>query len=589
MWASQLLGKSSTLESALLWMIDQNPGPTVMVFPTEANAGHWSKNRLTPQLDACTVLRDLIEPTSSRRLKHLGVGGNTILHKTFRGGWLILGGANSPANLAAHTARWTFFDEVDKFPESAGTEGDVVLLTEQRSARYTDAFSVKTSTPTLEGMSRIAKELAGTDCRRWHLTCLACREEFVLGWNDVRWDKMENERGERIHLLETAHLVCPVCEAKHDETARVRMVSEGRWVPMRPEIRSRRGYALNALNVLGPVKRGYASWLHYLAARFLDAEKLGVEGQKTFVNLILGEPFALETTPPPDFENLYGRRELYPEYEDEIVIPEKVLLLTVGADIQSDRIEAEILGFGNQEETWGIAYKVFKGDTELPHIFKEFDEWVRKKWRHASGHLMWPAAVAIDSGNKPTQPYSFVLKARREYVYCVKGTRGYTSHWVQRSGTRRPLMILKVDGPKERLYSQLRLNDPGPGYQHFPANPSAGYDQEYFKQLTAEKMVKGTSAPYFVKIHSRANEALDARIYALAAREFLPGVNYAKIAANLAVAPESDWRPEAAPPPPPPEPPPIVPPNAKTISPPLPPVKPKMRRVLGGSGWGRAY
>jgi phage terminase large subunit GpA-like protein len=201
---------------------------------------------------------------------------------------------------------------------------------------------------------------------------------------------------------------------------------------------------------------------------------------------------------------------------------------------------------------------------------------------------MWPAAVAIDSGNKPTQPYSYVLKARREYVYAVKGVRGYTSHWVQRSGTRRPLMVLKVDGPKERLYSQLRLNDPGPGYQHFPANPSAGYDQEYFKQLTAEKMVKGTSAPYFVKIHSRANEALDSRIYALAAREFLPGINYAKIAASLAVAPESDWRPTAAPPPPPPEPPLIVPANARAIPSP-PSVKPKVRRVLGGTNWGRAY
>jgi phage terminase large subunit GpA-like protein len=303
---------------------------------------------------------------------------------------------------------------------------------------------------------------------------------------------------------------------------------------------------------------------------------------------VLAETWAIETTPPPDFEALYARRELYPEYENEIVIPEKVLLLTVGADVQHDRIECEILGFGLSEETWGIAYKVFKGDTELPNIFAEFDEWVRKKWRHASGHLMWPAAVAIDSSNKPAAPYAYVLRCRREYVYAIKGVRGYTSHWVQRSGAKKPLMILKVDGPKERLYSQLKLTEYGPGYQHFPANPSAGYDMEYFKQLTAEKMVHGSTAPYFVKIHSRPNEALDARIYALAAREFLPGVNYPKIAANLAVAPESDWRPgvqvkspEA--PPPPPEPPPVIPSNART--PPPPP--PKVRRAM--TGWGRAY
>jgi phage terminase large subunit GpA-like protein len=148
-------------------------------------------------------------------------------------------------------------------------------------------------------------------------------------------------------------------------------------------------------------------------------------------------------------------------------------------------------------------------------------------------------------------------------------------------------MILKVDGPKERLYSQLRLNDYGPGYQHFPENPSAGYDQEYFKQLTAEKMVHGSAAPYFVKIHSRANEALDARIYALAAREFLPGVSYAKIAAGLAIAPENDWRPDSPPLPAPESPPPVIPPNPRAVRP--EPPKPRVRREMGPGSWGRAF
>ena len=586
MWASQFLGKTSIIEGGILWMMHQNPGTLVCVFPTEANAGHWSKNRLSSQISACSAVREIVEETSSRKSRHLGTGGNTVLHKMFKGGWIVMGGANSPAALASHTSRWQLFDEVDKFPPSAGDEGDVILLTEQRGARYADSFSVKTSTPTLADMSRIEKELEGTDCRRWHVQCPHCLEEFVINWSHIRWEKTEDEKGNRIHLIEDAYIQCPFCEAKHDERARVEMVSKGRWIPLRPHIRSKRGYHANAFICLGTPKRGFSGWLHYFVQRFFDAERLGVEGQKTFANLILAETFALETTPPPDFESLYARRELYPEYENEIVIPPKVLLLTVGADVQHDRIECEILGFGINEETWGIAYKVFKGDTELPNIFNEFDEWVRRKWRHASGHLMWPAAVAIDSSNKPTQPYAYVKRCRREYVFAIKGDRGYTAHWVQRSGARKPLYILKVDGPKERLYSQLKLNDPGPGYQHFPANPSAGYDQEYFKQLTAEKMVHGATAPYFVKIHSRANEALDARIYALAAREFLPGISYAKIAAGLAEAPLSDWRPSAAPPPPPEPPPPVIPPNPRAVRP-EPPKNPRVRR--GTSGWGRAY
>jgi phage terminase large subunit GpA-like protein len=592
MWASQFLGKTSIIEGGILWMMDQNPGTAVCVFPTQDNASHWSKNRLSNQIANCPSIRELVEAPSSRKLRHLGVGGNTILHKQFAGGCIVLGGANSPASLEAHTARWQVFEEVDRYPESSGEEADVIILTLQRGAKFADSFSVTTSTPTLADMSRIEKELAGTDCRKWFVPCPACKTEFVIMWHHVRWPKEESaQTGDTIHRIEEAYLECPACKAKLDEAERVKMVWAGKWKPTRGWIKAKRGYWANAFIVLGPIKRGFKSWLHYFAQRFLDAERLGVEGQKTFVNLILGESFKVETSPAPEHEALYARRDFCVEHEGEIVIPERVCLLTVGADVQQDRIECEIVGFGNQEETWGIAYAVFRGDTERPDIFTAFDEWVRKKWRHASGHYIWPAAVAIDSSNKPTQPYAYVVRAKREYVYAVKGRRGYTPHWVQRSGSRKPLMILSVDGPKERLYSQLRLVDYGPGYQHFPANPSAGYDLEFFRQLTAEKMVHGPTAPYFVRIHSRPNEALDARVYALAAREFLPGVNYAKIQANFARNAENDWRPNRpsvqeaqAPAEPPPT---LVPANQKTPLQERVSVKPIVRCEL--TGWGRAY
>src|SRR5215472_4674025 len=149
MFASQALGKSSILEGGLCWMIDQNPGTCVMVFPTDSNAAHWSKNRFTPQATTCRAIREKMELASHSRGSRLGEGGNTILHKSFVGGWMVLGGSNSPAQLAAHTARWTLFDEIDRYPGSAGEEGDVITLCEQRTFWHPEAFSVKTSTPTL--------------------------------------------------------------------------------------------------------------------------------------------------------------------------------------------------------------------------------------------------------------------------------------------------------------------------------------------------------------------------------------------------------------------------------------------------------
>jgi phage terminase large subunit GpA-like protein len=479
---------------------------------------------------------------------------------------------------------------VDRYPESAESEGDPITLVEQRSFRHPEAFSVKTSTPTLTDMSRIATEMEGTDYRKWFVRCTKCRNEFVIMWKDIRWPKRIDERtGRKVHLTEEAYVECPACETRYDDKARQALVRKGRWIATRPDNRGAYGYWANAFIVLGPCRRGFKSWLHYLVDRFFRAERLGLEGRKTFQNLILAETYTLETLPPPDHINIMSRREEYPEFEGEIVVPERCLVLTAGVDVQHNRLECEILGHGVREENWGIAYKSFRGNTELPEVFAELDEWLLKRWRHASGHWIWPAAVCIDSSDKPTQPYAYVRRCRRQYWFAVKGSRGYTPQWVKRSGKRDAnLLILAVDGPKERLYSALNtVLEYGPSYQHFPSNPSCGYDQEYFEQLTAEKMVKGSSAPYFVPIHSRPNHALDARIYGLAALEMLPNIAWDKIRASFAEPPENDWRPEAPPspeaePPPPPAPTPTpVPATLAALARPLLPVK----RLLPGRGW----
>ena len=542
MFASQALGKTSIIEGGLAWMISENPGTCVLVFPTDANAGHWSKNRFTPQVNTCAQLREKMERVT--RKGRLGEGSNTVLHKTFVGGWMVLGGSNSPAQLSAHTARWTVFDEIDRYPASAGEEGDVITLCEQRTFRHPEAFSVKTSTPTLTDMSRIATEMESTDFRKWFVTCEKCANEFVIMWKDIRWPKTtEAKTGRKTHLVEEAYLECPACEAKYDDAARQRIVRAGRWVATKPENAGARGYWANAFIVLGPCRRGFKSWLHYLVDRFFRAQKLGLEGAKTFQNLILGETYTLETLPPPDYLNLLARRELYRERDDgEVIVPQRCLILTAGIDVQHNRLECEILGHGVSGETWGIAYKSFRGNTELPEVFDEMHEFVTKRWQHESGHAMWPAAVCVDSSDKPTQPYAYIRRVKRAYFFAVKGSRGYVAQWVKRSGAKQAnLLILMVDGPKERLYSALNtVFEHGPSYHHFPENCQCGYDEEYFKQLTSEKMVKGAAAPYFVQIHSRPNHALDARIYALAALETLPNISWSKIAQNFAEKPLSD-------------------------------------------------
>jgi phage terminase large subunit GpA-like protein len=261
---------------------------------------------------------------------------------------------------------------------------------------------------------------------------------------------------------------------------------------------------------------------------------------------VMTEPYELDTDPAPDYNMLYDRREAYKEHNSEIILPAGVMLLTVGADVQRDRIEAEILGTGFDGETWGVEYRSFYGSTELPAVYKEFDAWSQKRFRHESGHWLWSACTCIDAGFKSESVYRYVKSCRRK-VFAVRGIRGFApigSAWVDRSTSdNERLWLIKVDGPKESLYSRLRLNEPGPGFQHFPNNAVSRYDEEFFRQLTVEIVRTSPSGQtYFAKPNAEArNEALDIRTYCSAAVEILKP-DWARVKASLDLPPQNDWR-----------------------------------------------
>jgi len=551
MFCSQFLGKTTIIESVLGWMIEQAPCATVAVFPSVDNALIWSKNRFSRLIDDTPALASLV--AKRNETSKTGSGKNTIVHKLFPGGFFVAGGSNSASQLSAHTARITFFDEVDRYPTIVGKdnheEGDVILLVEQRSSRFLNPFSIKTSTPTVKGFSRIEKEYERSDKRRWYVKCPGCKRQFVILWKDIRWDRVVDDKGNVTdENPESAYVQCPVCERHISDAERQRIVRGGRWVAANPKVKNRRGYAANAFLVLGPPKEGYRNWLHYFVQRYLDERELGTKGMREWQNLVLGETFELETDPPPDFLSLHARRERYDEHEGEVVVPERVILLTCGIDVQRDRIEFEIAGFGLNDESWGIHYGAVRGNVQSPKFWdEEIKPWIVKKWRHASGHWLSPHCTFIDTGDKPQAMYAFVRRCAPAHVYATKGYAGFAPNWVTRSGgSNARLFIIKVDTPKESLYSNLRLIEPGAGYCHFPVNEKSGYDEVYFSQLTAERMVLDGPYPHFVKHHSSVrNEALDIRVLCLAAKELVTeDPNYTKARGWLASPPENDWRPE---------------------------------------------
>ena len=125
--ASAQIGKSEIELNMIGRAIDIDPGPILYVQPTDSVAEDYSKRRIAPMINACPTLRDKVNKAKSRD------SSNTITMKTFPGGSLSIIGANSPSDLASKPVRYIFLDEIDRFPPSAGTEGDPIELAERRT------------------------------------------------------------------------------------------------------------------------------------------------------------------------------------------------------------------------------------------------------------------------------------------------------------------------------------------------------------------------------------------------------------------------------------------------------------------------
>ena len=112
------IGKTEILLNILGYYISHDPSPILVLQPTLQMAQAFSKDRLAPMLRDTPTLQGKVRDPRSRD------SGNTTLHKAFPGGHVTLAGSNSPASLASRPIRIVLADEVDRYPHSAGSEGD---------------------------------------------------------------------------------------------------------------------------------------------------------------------------------------------------------------------------------------------------------------------------------------------------------------------------------------------------------------------------------------------------------------------------------------------------------------------------------
>lgn len=496
---SSQVGWTEILNNIVGYIIDHIPGPVLLIQPTLEMAEAWSTDRLAPMLRDTKRLWGKIKDARSRD------SGNKMKHKTFPGGHITMAGANSPASLASRPIRDLLCDEVSRYPASAGTEGDPIGISKKRTTTYYNAKVICGSSPGLAGFCRVEKGFEGSDKRRYHVACPECNHEHTLSWQNVQWDKEVCDEGRKAkHLPNTAYMVCPECGSVIKEAQKSKMIREGHWIATAP-FHGIAGFHINEL---------YSPWKRWgeVVEDFLKS-KDDPELLKVWTNTSLGETFRVEGD-AVDNALLYDRREKY-----SAQLPEGVLLLTCFADVQEDRLELEVMGWGRGEESWGIEYRVLYGDTTQPEVWEELTQVIGQSYRHANGAQLAISATGIDSGFRAQMVYNYVKLRKAQRVFACKGVGGdgrplLSAPAHKQSGKDKRKVDLFTIGTNEAkgiLLARLTQDVPGPGYSHFPIE----YDAEYFAQLTAEerqtKYYKGFPRSEWVKTRPR-NEALDIRV-----------------------------------------------------------------------------
>lgn len=506
--ASSQVGKTEIGLNMIGYYSHQEPSAIMYLLPTDDVAKKFSETRVKTTIESTPVLNALFTNKSRN-----AANANDL--KSFPGGFLTINGANTPNNLASFPIRILIQDEIDRFTRVIKGEGDPIQLARQRTATYSNAKELLISTPTIKKQSRIWEAYQETDQREYFVNCPDCDHEFTFEWEYVRWEVDKN----RNLINKSVYIECPACFYHINERQRREMVRKGRWKPTKPN-RKIPGFHISTL--YSTIMSFSKLVQEYITAQdWLDTTNDPTKMQ-VFYNLKLGLPFDMVLA-DIDPEQLMRRRERY-----NCELPDGVLYITCGVDTQDDRLEYQIIGWGEGYEDWLLQYGVINGDLSLEAPWLELDDVLMKRYYFDDGRSLPISMTFIDSGgHKTNEVYKYTMSRNHLGIYPIKGYAGEKSivQGITKNNIYRTDMVLVgVNAAKSRIFYKLGIDEIGVGYSHFPIEPYANCDLHFFEMLVSEVQEtvpqNGQYVQKWRKIRER-NEALDTRVYALAALEIL--------------------------------------------------------------------
>lgn len=516
-------GKTTVQQCITGYFIDHEPRSQIMAQPSEGDMLTFQETKLKPMLEANPRIAAKMAKPRGRQ----GVNNSRMI--SYVGGWLMFSWAGSPKTARGRSAPVTQADEVDGYDSTA--EGDFLELLAQRSATFgDDRLDIRSSTPVDLETSRIFKGWLAGDRRRWYVRCPDCGELQYFRWENVHWAGRKSTSVEdaeadldQEHDPNTARYACIGCGSLWDDGTRISLIRRaeaegGGWIAERPF-------------------KGHGSWhapemastfrrLRDIVQSYLD--KMAMGDLQSFVNVSLGWPYQSGEKIDPD--SLLARREVYAAQ-----VPMRAVYVTAGVDMQMDRLEVELVGWGVGEESWSLSYHVLWGDPLAGDVWHELEDLLDTTLVHESGALLKVSATCVDTGGSSgmTQAaYAWLQGKTGRRIFGIKGVAGWGRPIVEKpqrkqSGNRARKVDLFLVGTDEAMLvvqKRLAVTKPGaPGYCHFPDSPDHGED--YFKQLTAERLhvryVKGKPVREWIKPDRARNEVADCRKYATAALKIM--------------------------------------------------------------------
>lgn len=523
------VGGTSAMENMLGSLIDQDPGPTMVVYPSDDLAERTVESKLEPMIQKCQPLAEKYRKTDSKKLA-----------LKFTDMIAYLTGANSPADLASTNIRYLFLDEVDKFPGASKKEADPISLARERTKTYFNRKIFITSTPTLKtGHVWKAKEAAEAE-KHYFVPCPHCGQYIELKFAQIKWPSKEDVP-ENADRAEMATYVCQACGCIITDRDKGKMLQAGRWQVVRQSSATPKSVAFWINTLYSPFTR-----FSDIAREFMKS-KDDPELLHNFANSWLAEPWE-DTKLKTNADMVTERQTDVPEW----VLPEWTKLVTGGVDVQENCLYWTIRAWGDHMTSQNVAHGQALSMSEVAQV-------MNTELSLPDGRKMVVNLALVDSGDQTDAVYEFCM-INAEWALPCKGTPTMQSHYrlstVNKAGSRAyGMTLVLVDGGKYKDMIAAKMRKPnGTGswmvYQ--------GCDLEYAEQVTAEHKITERAGGkevqrWALKSSHADNHYLDCEVYAAAAADvmgvrslFLQGkpeeqTEAKKPAATPQPTPEENW------------------------------------------------